>query len=85
MRQYWAKHEGKRRWGVRVTVETDPEIHRSEGGAIFIWADHADIDDGTLTFRDEEGGLKAALAPGAWLAVFEAKTDDDHAPGLETR
>ena len=85
MQQYWAKHEGKRRWGIRVALDAAEELYRSDAGAIFIWADRAEIEQGCLVFRSDEGELQAALAPGQWLVVFEAKADIDEAPGVETR
>ena len=36
--------------------------------------------DGCLVFRTEESVLKAAIAPGAWEAVYEALEDDTPAP-----
>ena len=80
MQQYWAKHQGRTRWGVKVSAEAEASVadatYRSQAGHLFIWADELKVDDGALEFRNDEGRLQAAVAPGAWIAVFEAAPDD---------
>ena len=78
MQQYWAKHEGRIRWGVKPSKDMDTagDTYQSEAGHLYIWADDVRIDDGVLEFRSEDGQLKAAVAPGRWDAVYEASQDD---------
>jgi hypothetical protein len=76
MKQYWAKHQGKTRWGVRTMLEMSDELYKSEGGVFFVWADRVELRDGSLVFLNDVGELQAALASGSWQAVFEAGPDD---------
>jgi hypothetical protein len=86
MRQYWAKHKGLKRWGVRTPLETGEEVYRAGDRQIFfVWADRVDLVGGVLLFRSEAGELQGALAPGAWEAVFEVLPDADVPQAVETR
>ena len=78
MRQYFAKHQGSKRWGIRTPLEPaeESDVYTSTGGHLFIWSDAVELRDGALVFRTEEGVLKAAIAPGGWDAVYEAFEDD---------
>ena len=78
VRKYFAKHQGKTRWGIRTPLEPaeKSDVYTSEAGHLFIWSDVAELRDGALVFRTEGGQLKAAIAPGAWDAVYEAFEDD---------
>jgi hypothetical protein len=77
MKQYWAKHEGKVRWGVRTQLETGDDVYKSESGIFFVWSDKVELRDGNLLFVTESGTIRAALAAGRWDAVFEAGSDDE--------
>lgn len=84
MKQYWARHQGKLRWGVRTPLETPDALYKSETGMFFVWADRVELRDGSLVFVNDAGEMQGALAPGRWDAVFEAGSDD--APqAVETR
>jgi hypothetical protein len=76
MKQYWARHEGKIRWGVRTQLETSEDVYTAGGSVFFVWADRVELREGSLVFLSEGGQLQAALAPGRWDAVFEATTED---------
>lgn len=76
MKQYWAKHQGRIRWGVRTSAETSDALYKSEGGLFFVWADRVELRDGSLVFVNEDGAIQGALAAGSWQAVFEAGPDD---------
>jgi len=76
MKQYWAKHQGRIRWGVRTSTETSDALYKSEGGLFFVWADRVELRDGSLVFVDDEGVIQGALSTGSWQAVFEAGPDD---------
>lgn len=76
MKQYWAKHQGKIRWGVRTGIETSDALYKSEDGLLFVWADRVDLLDGSLVFANADGTIQGALAAGSWQAVFEAGPDD---------
>jgi hypothetical protein len=78
VRQYWARHKGSTRWGIRTPLEPadESEVYTSKAGHLFVWADVVELRDGCLVFRTEEGVLKAAIAPGGWDAVYEALEDD---------
>ena len=84
MKQYWARHQGKNRWGVRTPLETGERVYTSEGGVFFVWADKVQIDAGNLVFLDEAGAVQGAIAAGRWDAVFEAGADDDVPQAIET-
>jgi len=88
MQQYWAKHHGRTRWGVKLAPVAEGAVvdatYQSEAGPLFIWADEARLADGAVEFRSDDGKLKAALAPGVWHAVYEA-TQDDSPASVETR
>ena len=77
MKQYWAKHEGKVRWGVRTPLETGEDLYKTETGTFFVWADKVALRDGRLVFSNDAGVIQAALAAGRWDAVFEAGIDDE--------
>jgi hypothetical protein len=77
MKQYWAKHEGKVRWGVRTQLETSDDVYKSESGIFFVWADKVELRDGSLVFLSDSGAIHAAIAAGRWDAVFEAAPDDE--------
>jgi hypothetical protein len=81
VRKYFAKHQGKTRWGIRTPLEPaeKSDVYKSEAGHLFIWSDVVELRDGALVFRTEGGHLKAAIAPGAWDAVYEAFEDDSPA------
>jgi len=84
MKQYWARHQGKTRWGVRTRLETADEVYKSSSGLFFVWADRVELREGSLVFLQDSGAIQGAIAPGAWDAVFEAGQDD--APqSIETR
>jgi hypothetical protein len=84
MKQYWARHRGKSRWGVRTTLETSDALYKSESGMFFVWADRVELREGTLVFVNDAGEIQGAIADGSWDAVFEAGPDD--APqGVETK
>jgi len=76
MKQYWARHEGKTRWGVRTQLETGDDVYTAGGGVFFVWADRVELREGSLLFLSDDGKLQAALAPGRWDAVFEATAED---------
>jgi len=77
VKQYWARHEGKLRWGVRTSLETADEVYKTETGIFFVWADKVELREGSLVFLTDSGTIQAALAAGRWDAVFEAGVDDD--------
>jgi hypothetical protein len=77
MKQYWAKHEGKVRWGVRTPLDTSDDIYKSDSGIFFVWADKVELRDGSLVFLTDSGTIQAALAAGRWDGVFEAGSDDE--------
>ena len=62
MKQYWAKHQGRIRWGVRTAIETSDALYKSEGGLFFVWADRVELRDGSLVFLNEDGAIQGALA-----------------------
>lgn len=76
MKQYWAKHQGRTRWGVRTGLETGESLYKSEGGLFFVWSDRVELRDGNLVFVTDAGEIQGALAAGSWHAVFEAGPDD---------
>jgi hypothetical protein len=76
MKQYWAKHQGRVRWGVRTAIDGGDALYKSEGGLFFVWADRVELRDGSLVFVNESGEIQGALAAGSWQAVFEAGPDD---------
>jgi hypothetical protein len=76
MKQYWARHEGKSRWGVRTGLETGDALYKSESGLFFVWADRVELRDGNLVFVNDDGEVRGAIAAGRWDAVFEAGPDD---------
>ncbi|HEY8154996.1 MAG TPA: hypothetical protein VII72_12795 [Myxococcota bacterium] len=76
MKQYWARHEGRNRWGVRTSLETSESTHPQSGSVLFVWADKVVLDDGSLVFLRDDGTIQGAIAPGQWDAVFEAGPDD---------
>jgi hypothetical protein len=86
VRKYWAKHQGGTRWGIKTPLEpaAESDVYFSKTGDLFVWADVVELRDGALVFRTEAGVLKAAIAPGAWQAVYEALEDDSAAP-VESR
>jgi hypothetical protein len=84
MKQYWAKQQGKTRWGVRTPLESGDDLYKTETGIFFVWADQVELRDGNLVFSDDSGRVQAALAAGRWDAVFEAGLDDEPT-AVETR
>jgi hypothetical protein len=84
MKQYWARHQGKSRWGVLTPLEKSDDLYTSAGGAFFVWADRVELRDGNLVFLDDAGELQGAIAAGRWDAVFEAGPDDGP-QNVETR
>ena len=76
MKQYWARHEGRNRWGVRTPLETDENTHPQGGSLLFVWADKLVLEGGSLVFKRDDGSIQGAIAPGRWDAVFEAGPDD---------
>jgi hypothetical protein len=76
MKQYWARHQGKTRWGVRTPLETSDDLYKTAAGLVFIWADRVELRDGSLVFLNDAGVVQGAIAPGRWDAVFEAGPDD---------
>ena len=76
MKQYWARHQGKSRWGVRTPLETSDDLYKTASGLVFIWADRVELRDGSLVFLNDAGVVQGAIAPGRWDAVFEAGPDD---------
>jgi hypothetical protein len=84
MKQYWARHQGKSRWGVRTPLEPSDEVYKTEAGVFFVWADKVELREGALLFLTEEGQIRGAIGPGRWDAVFEAGADDV-AQAVETR
>jgi hypothetical protein len=84
MKQYWARHEGRSRWGVRTQLETSADLYKS-GGLFFVWSDRVELRDGSLVFLTDAGEVRGAIAPGHWEAFFEAGPDDDIPPAVETR
>lgn len=82
MKQYWARHQGLNRWGVRTSLESANEGEHG-AGLLFVWADKLLLDAGSLVFTRDDGTIQGAIAPGHWHAVFEAGPDDS--PGsIET-
>jgi hypothetical protein len=73
VKQYWARHQGLNRWGVRTPLESGNE---HGAGLIFVWADKLVLDAGSLVFMRDDGAIQGAIAPGHWDAVFEAGPDD---------
>jgi hypothetical protein len=76
MKQYWARHEGRNRWGVRTSLVTFDEAGGNDAGLLFVWADRLVLDAGSLVFKRDDGTVQGAIAPGHWDAVFEAGPDD---------
>jgi hypothetical protein len=76
MRQYWAGHEGRRRWGVRTPLETGDDVYKTDAGILFVWSDKIVLDAGNLVFMNDDEEIRGALAAGRWDAVFEASPDD---------
>lgn len=76
MKQYWARHQGRNRWGVRTPLETGEDVYKTGTGVFFVWADKVVLDAGNLVFVNDEGVIQAAIAVGRWDAVFEAGPDD---------
>jgi hypothetical protein len=77
MKQYWARHQGLTRWGVRTPLETsDASANEPAAALIFVWADKLVLDAGSLVFMRDDGTIQGAIAPGRWDAVFEAGPDD---------
>jgi hypothetical protein len=76
MKQYWARHEGRNRWGVRTPLETNDGDETHGAGLLFVWADKLVLDEGSLVFKRDDGTIQGAIAPGRWDAVFEAGPDD---------
>lgn len=85
MKQYWARHQGRNRWGVRTPLETGDRVYKSDAGVFFVWADQVEIDGGNLVFRNDQGEVQGAIAAGRWDAVFEAGPDDDVPQAIETK
>jgi len=84
MKQYWARHQGRNRWGVRTSLETSDDTHEHGVGLLFVWADKLLLDEGSLVFMREDGTIQGAIAPGRWDAAFEASPDDSLQP-VETQ
>jgi hypothetical protein len=84
MKQYWARHQGKSRWGVRTPLETSDALYKS-AGMFFVWADKVELQEGNLVFLTEQGEIRGAIAAGRWDAVFEAGADDDAPQAVETK
>ena len=76
MHQYWAKHKGKKRWGVRTPFPKASDAYVSDSGDIYVWADKLEIKDGSLLFWGEGEELNGAIGSGHWHAVYQAATDD---------
>jgi hypothetical protein len=76
MKQYWARHEGRNRWGVRTPLEIGDEFYKTDAGIVFVWSDKVVLDRDTLVFVNDDGEIRGALAAGRWDAVFEANPDD---------
>jgi hypothetical protein len=85
MKQYWARHQGRSRWGVRTPLETADNLYKSEGGLFFVWADRVELREGSLVFLNEKGTIQGALAAGRWDAFFEAGPEDDGLQNVETK
>lgn len=85
MKQYWARHRGRNRWGVRTPLDTSEAVYKTEGGVFFVWADKVEVAAGNLVFLDDAGVVQGAIAAGRWDAVFEAGPDDDVPQAIETR
>jgi hypothetical protein len=84
MKQYWARHQGRSRWGVRTPLDTSDAVYKTEAGMFFVWADKVELREGNLVFLTDQGEIRGAIAAGRWDAVFEAGADD--APqAVETR
>ncbi len=75
MHQYWAKHKGRKRWGVR-TPFPKADAYVSESGDIYVWADKVEVQNGCLLFWGHEEELNGAFAAGQWCAVYHAALDD---------
>jgi hypothetical protein len=84
MEQYWARHKGKVRWGVRTPIEETGRTYVSESGIFFVWADKVEVQGGCLLFWGSDGQLNGAIAPGLWHAVYQASKDDTP-EALETK
>jgi hypothetical protein len=80
MKQYWARHEGRIRWGVRTPLVAGEGAQASAAGLLFVWADRLVLDQGALVFMRDDGGIQGAIATGHWEAVFEAGPDDSPQP-----
>jgi hypothetical protein len=80
MKQYWARHEGRNRWGVRTPLETSESTHPHGTNVLFVWADKLVLEGGALVFMRDDGTIQGAIAPGRWDAVFEAGPDDSPQP-----
>jgi len=76
MKQYWARHQGRTRWGVRTPLDTSEAVYKTEAGMFFVWADKVELREGNLVFLTEQGEIRGAIAAGRWDAVFEAGADD---------
>jgi hypothetical protein len=85
MKQYWARHQGKSRWGVRTPLETSDALYKTEAGMFFVWADRVELREGSLVFVNDKGDIQGAIAAGRWDAVFEAGVDDDAPQAVETK
>lgn len=86
MKKYWARHQGKSRWGVRTTLETSDDVYKTDGGVFFVWADRVELQQGgNLVFLNDAGEIQGAVAAGRWDAVFEAGPEDDSPQAVETR
>jgi hypothetical protein len=85
MKQYWARHRGKSRWGVRTPLDTTDAVYKTEAGMFFVWADKVELREGNLLFLTDHGEIRGAIAAGRWDAVFEAGADDDVGQAVETR
>jgi len=84
MKQYWARHQGRNRWGVRTPLETSDGAHEHGVALVFVWADKLLLDESSLVFMREDGSIQGAIAPGRLDAVFEAGPDDSPQP-VETQ
>lgn len=76
MKQYWARHQGKCRWGVRTPLEASDDLYKTAAGLFFVWADRVELREGCLVFLNDAGVIRGAIAAGRWDAFFEAGADD---------
>lgn len=76
MKQYWARHQGKLRWGIRTPLETSDDLYKTPSGLFFVWADRVELREGSLVFLNDAGMIQGAIAAGRWDAFFEAGADD---------